>query len=273
MLTRHNKDTIMIIDFHTHMFPDKIAERTITFLESVSNTRAFTDGTYKGLEKSSIAAGIDVSVALPIVTNPAQFDSIHRFASTYKEGSILSFGSIHPESINYKEQLLQIKDMGLKGIKLHPDYQEVYFNDIRYKRIISFASELGFIIIVHAGEDPKCPDDVHCTPQMAAEMLDDVRPEKLVLAHMGGMKLWDEVEEQLVGRDVYFDTGVVFKELKDNQLIRMIRTHGADKILFGTDSPWATQREYVNYLHNLAITEEERELIFYKNAVKLLKLD
>ena len=72
----------------------------------------------------------------------------------------------------------------MKGIKLHPDYQDTYFNDIRYKRIISYATDLGLIISVHAGQDPKCPDNIHCTPAMAEEVLNEVEPEKLVLAHM-----------------------------------------------------------------------------------------
>lgn len=262
----------MIIDFHTHMFPDKIAESTIAFLAAVSKTNPYTDGTYNGLRQSGEAAQVDLSVVLPIVTKPSQFDSINRFAASVQEQHMLSFGSIHPESDNYKEQLKEIKSMGLKGIKLHPDYQEVYFNDIRYKRIISFASELGLIVVVHAGVDPKCPEDVHCTVPMSREILNEVQPEKLVLAHLGGHKLWDQVEEQLVGQHVYFDTGVVFGQIPDEQFIRILRHHGAGKILFGTDSPWAGQREFVEYLKQLAITEDEREAVFYKNAVKLLGL-
>ena len=136
----------MIIDFHTHMFPDKIAKGTIDFLAGVCKMPPYTDGTYMGLKKETLESGVDLSVALPIVTKPAQFQSINTFASGYQEKPILSFGSIHPDSADYRAELRQIKDMGLKGIKLHPDYQETFFNDLRYKRIISLASELGFII-------------------------------------------------------------------------------------------------------------------------------
>lgn len=129
---------------------------------------------------------VDISIALPAVTKVSQVASINRFASAYTEGPVISFGGIHPECENYKEILKEIKNLGLKGIKLHPDYQDMYFDNIRYERIIDAASELGLITVVHAGVDPKCPEDVHCTPEMARKVLDDVKPEKLVLAHMGG---------------------------------------------------------------------------------------
>lgn len=262
----------MIIDFHTHMFPDKIAKGTLDFLASVCHTEPFANGTYEGLESSSERAGVDISVALPVVTKPSQFQSVNKFAAQYLEGRVLSFGGIHPDSEDYKGQLNQLKEMGFKGIKLHPDYQEVYFNDIKYKRIVSYASELDMIITVHAGQDPKSPDNIHCTPKMAAEVIEELQPEKLVLAHMGGHQQWDDVEQYLVGKNVYFDTGVVLGKMADEQLIQIARNHGTDKILFATDSPWGGQLEFVEYLNAMAFDEDEKEQILWKNAARLLEL-
>lgn len=260
----------MIIDFHTHMFPDIIAERTIAKLSACAHKAPETDGTYEGLLKSAREAGIDCSVVLPIATKPSQFRSINEYASHYLEGEIISFGSVHPASPDYKAELREIKAMGLKGIKLHPDYQDMYFNDIRYKRVVSYATELDMIISVHAGADPKCPDDIHCTPQMAAELIDDVRPEKLVLAHLGGNQQWDEVEQYLVGKNVYFDTGVIFDYIEKEQFIRIMRSHGSDKVLFGTDCPWADQKRFAEVMEEMDIAEEEREKVMWGNGAGLL---
>lgn len=262
----------MIIDFHTHMFPDKIAKGTIDFLAGVCGIKPYTDGTCEGLRKETLESGVDLSIALPIVTKPSQFRSINEFASRYQEKPVLSFGSIHPDCEDYKEKLRQIKAMGFKGIKLHPDYQEVYFNDIRYKRIIAYAAELDLIVSVHAGADPKCPEDIHCTPRMSAEVIDETGIKKLVLAHMGGNEQWDEVEEYLVGRDVYFDTGVVLDRMPGEQFLRIVRSHGADRILFATDSPWSGQKEFLKLMGEMELTEEEREKILGANAEKLLRL-
>lgn len=261
-----------MIDFHTHMFPDKIAAKTLNFLSGRCKTIPFTDGTSQGLAQSTTEAGLEFSVALPVVTNPAQFDSINRFAEQHREGKLLSFGGIHPENEDYKEKLLDLKNRGFLGIKLHPDYQETFFNDIRYKRIISFASELGLIVSVHAGFDPGYPDCVHCTPAIAREVIDEVKPEKLVLAHMGGYLRWDEVEQELVGKNVWFDTAVVFGKIPDEQFIRICRQHGTDRILFATDSPWSGQKESVDYFKKMDLTEAEKEQIFTENAKNLLTL-
>ena len=213
---------------------------------------------------------VDISIALPAVTKISQVAAINRFASAYTEGPVISFGGIHPECENYKEILKEIKNLGLKGIKLHPDYQDMYFDNIRYERIIDAASELGLITVVHAGVDPKCPEDVHCTPKMARKVLDDVKPEKLVLAHMGGNEMWDDVERYLVGQNVYFDTGVILNTMPQEQFLRIVHMHGADRILFGTDSPWADQKNFVALLEHMPLTEEEKAAIFSENAKKLL---
>lgn len=260
----------MIIDFHTHTFPENIAEKTLAYLQSFSGTVPYTAGTNKSLLSSAKEAGVDVSVILPVVTKPSQFQTINACAAELQEGALISFGGIHPENENYRTKLRELRDMGIRGIKLHPDYQDTYFNDIRYKRILSYASELGLLVSVHAGVDPKCPENVHCTPEMIAEVLDEVAPENLILAHMGGFMRWDNVEELLIGRKVYLDTAVVFGYISDEQFVRMVRNHSADKILFATDSPWAGQKEFVSHLRALDLTEDEKEHIFHINAEKLL---
>lgn len=259
-----------MIDLHTHIFPEKIAQKTINHLESIFGRKAILNGMIDDLSASSHKAGISLSVILPVATKPSQFRSINEFAAQINEENLISFGGIHPESEHIKEELQIIKNLGLKGIKLHPDYQKTYFNDIRYKRLISYAEELGLITVVHAGVDPLSVNDVHCTPHMAAELIADVKPEKLVLAHMGGNEMWEDVEHYLVGENVYFDTAVVLGEIPKEQLLRMIHQHGVGKILFATDSPWADQSIFVKYLKDLPLNKEEKQMIFHENASALL---
>lgn len=267
----------MIIDFHTHIFPDKIAKETISKLENAADIKAHTDGTFDGLKKSMSEGSVDLSVILPVVTNPKQFMSINKFAAeltekNYKEGKgMLSFGGIHPDSPDYKAELREICNLGLKGIKLHPDYQDVFFDDIRYMRIVDYASQLGLIISVHAGLDGAFPECIHCTPKMSLKIVKEVQPEKLVLAHMGGMAVWNEVEELLVGENVFFDTSFVVGLMDDEQLVRIIKNHGIKNILFATDSPWGNQQKMVQHLKKLDFTKEEQNKIFSENALELLR--
>lgn len=268
----------MIIDFHTHIFPDKIAARTIDKLEHIGHVKAFTDGREVSLVSSMEEAGVDVSVVLPVVTKPEQFHTINTFAMQMNEKyaekapRLLSFGGIHPDAPNYKRELRTIKDLGLVGIKLHPDYQNTYFDDIKYMRILDYASELGLISIVHAGVDIGYPDLVRCTPDRIRKVLDVVAPEKLVLAHYGGFGLWDEVEELYAGDNIYLDTAYIFGFIEDETFLRILKKHGADKILFATDSPWSGQKEALAYLKNLDISKEDFDKIAGQNAAKLLGL-
>jgi predicted TIM-barrel fold metal-dependent hydrolase len=227
-----------------------------------------------GIKASMKEAGIDLSILLPVVTKPSQFQSINLFASRYTEAPLLSLGGIHPDSENYKDELKQLKEMGFKGIKFHPDYQTgVYIDDIRYKRIISYASELDMIVVTHAGFDPAYPDETHGNPDRIINMYEELKPERLVLAHMGGYQRWDDVEKYLVGLPVWFDTGVVFQgQISDEQFVRIAKKHGTDRILFGTDSPWACQKEYVEHIRSLPFTDIEKENIFHNNAEKLLQI-
>jgi len=198
---------------------------------------------------------------------------------------VWSFGGIHPGNDNYKEILNGIKSAGLKGIKLHPDYQDAMFNDIRYKRIISYATELGLVVVVHAGVDIGLPSITHCTPDMVCEVLDEVQPERLVLAHMGGWNLWDEVLAKLCGRNVYMDTAFSYGEIawlsgaehrwklaSEEMFLKLIRAHGADRIVFGTDSPWTDQKRAIKDIQALPLSDEDKKKILGENALQLLGL-
>lgn len=262
-----------MIDFHTHIFPNKIAKQTLDILKVKCETEPYTDATAEGLRASAAEAGIDCSVLLPVATKPKQFESINRFAMQFRgEDRLLSFGGIHPETEDYRGELKFLKDHGFKGIKLHPDYQQEFIDDIKYKRIISYACELGLIVTTHAGFDPGYKDVTHCTPERIIDMVEDVRPDKLVLAHMGGFLMWDQVEKYLLGIPAWFDTGVVFDYIEDEQFMRIARKQGVDRILFATDSPWADQKAFVEHLNGLPLTETEKQMIFHSNAEKLLDM-
>ena len=268
----------MILDFHTHIFPDAIAERSLIGLEGVCHIKPSTDGKQLGLISSMDQAGVEKSVVLPVVTKPSQFESVNRFAVQVNEthgDRLISFGGIHPDGGDYRAELKQIRDMGLLGIKLHPDYQHVMIDDIRNMRIIDYANELGLIVVTHAGVDVGYPEPVHCSPEATRRMLDQVRPEKMVLAHMGGWKMWDQVLEYLVGQNVYLDTAFCLDRSREGKISQekwqqILDGHDHSKILFASDSPWSDVRGDIAGLMELVPDEKVREDIFWNNGQKLL---
>ncbi len=280
----------MIIDFHTHTFPDKIAQNTVEFLKTKSQTENFSDGTVTGLSERIKKNGVDLAVVLPVVTNPLKTDRINETAALVNQKTddtgVFSFGGMHPDTPDYKKELKRIADLGLKGIKLHPAYQQVPLDDIRYKRIIAYADELGLIISTHGGIDIGIDGD-WSTPQRARRVLDEIKPKKMIVAHMGGWLLWEDVKKYLCGQVVYFDTAFCCGEvpyrkdvpyevrksnLNEQKMTELIRLHGADKILFGTDSPWEEHAKQLTLISGLPLSKEEKDKILGENGKKLLKL-
>ena len=319
----------MVIDIHTHTFPDKIAAGAIDALSREAHIKAHTDGTVSGILASMEEADIDVSVVVPVATAPSQVvkvnDSSLRNNEKYFDNDaetdendvrnvsakrrVLSFGCIHPEFSDYREELRRIVEHGIKGIKLHPVYQKCDIDDIKFLRIIDCAAENGLIVLTHAGIDIGFPGVVHCSPQMCRNVWNEIEgsthrlilpetgalagkePEdgfKFILAHMGGWTNWDEVPELLADTGVYLDTsfssdyiepnGDGYWDDKDTRMLdsngymKIIRAFGSERMLFGSDSPWTNQKESRQFIEKLPLFEEEQKLILGENAANLLKI-
>ena len=271
----------MIIDFHTHIFPDRIAEKTISILSEKAGFPNYLDARSESLIRSMEESLIDKSVLLPALTSPKQFDSVNRYTAetaALSKGKLIPFGGIHPDCDLLLNKIEFLSKNGFSGIKLHPDYQDTYIDDNKYVEIITLAVKYGLAVTVHAGVDCGLPDPVHCTPERSCKMLEKVfaatqgYTPKIILAHMGGYMMGEDVLRLLCGADIYFDTGFTLFEKDLEMTLRIIEKHGADKILFASDSPWAPQKEYVDVLKGSGLSEDKLEMIFAKNAVTLLNL-
>ena len=247
-------------------------------------------------------SNINLSVILPVATKPEQVSKINAELREQGKGpgksntphsslippplSIISFGSIHPDFQDYKSELKRLKESGIKGLKVHPVYQNTDLDDIKYLRIFETAAALDLIVVTHAGLDIGFPGVVRCTPKMARNVVKEIGDFKFVLAHMGAWRQWDEVPEYLADTKVYLDTafstGYItpregtqwtpedLKMLDEEQFIELVDIFGADRILFGTDSPWSSQSESIKFIRELKIDDNKKDHILGKNAAQLL---
>lgn len=284
----------MKIDFHTHVFPEKIAAGTLEVLSRASGTPPYTDGTNAGLYASMQKAGIGLCVNLPVMTSPHQVhkvnESLYRARELHNSQGILSFAGIHPDYEDYEQELRLRKEQGFAGIKLHPAYQNCDLDDPRFLRIIDCASSLGMVTLTHAGADIGIPGHNFADVDMILHVIEQVHPERFVLAHMGGWDDWDTVGKYLAGAPVYLDSAFSIGEYKTltgesvnasplaangmsaDSFLLLCRKHGTDRILFATDSPWVVQKLYVDAIECMPFTDAEKDAIFEKNARRLLRL-
>ena len=263
----------MIIDFHTHIFPDKIAERAVSALKASSGYGNFSDGTANGLIASMDAAGVDVSVNMPILSKPESFEKTlaHLKENAHPSGRILSFAPVHPLCTALEEKLRYIRSEGFVGVKLHPYFQNEPLDSAATIEAVRLATDLGLYVMIHPGADASFPDSTLAEPDRIVRLLDAIDSDRIILAHMGAMDRWKQAFEVIAGRNVYLDTSFSMDVMGRTAFLRAVKKHGADRILFGTDSPWRSQAEYVRLLKEEdGLTEEEKDLIFYGNAAKIL---
>lgn len=273
----------MLIDFHTHIFPEKIAARSIDALvagirrEQGADYRkgeplTFRPATLDGLLDSMERSQVDLSICLPIATKPAQTAHINDYAESVRSPRALSFGTLHPADPESEQILIDLKARGFKGIKLHLQFQQYDIDSPEVIRILQKAESLGLLVIFHAGADIGLPPPVYTSPQKIRHALDYVSGKNLIAAHLGGWAQWDDVEQNLVGTPIYMDTAYISQFLPPEQCLRIIRTHGADKILFGSDSPWEDPADTLRYLQSVGLNADELAKITHQNAQKLLDL-
>ena len=262
----------MIIDFHTHCFPDALAAKALPVLAAAADIPPALSGTHAALEASMTASGIDRSVMLQIAVKTTQNKTVNNWAieRLTQNPRIIPFGSVHPLSDDWSEELERLAAAGVKGVKFHPEYQQVYVNDPLMFPIYDKLSELGLIAVFHAGADIGIPPPIHSRPEHFAAVIDKLPRGKTVLAHFGGWKLWDDVERVLAGSHLLMDTSFCGSYMPQEKMRSLIEKHGAEKFLFGSDSPWAAQTEAINDIKTLALAPADEAAILGGNAAKLL---
>ena len=264
----------MVIDFHTHAFPDALAARAVEQLAGPIGLIPQTDGTVSDLLSAMDRWGVDLSVICNIATKAHQTDNVIKFASDTASAQprLRPLGSVHPLCPDIDAAIQHIKDAGLQGIKVHPDFMGYDIDDPIFSRIFDGAAESGLFVVTHAGIDAGYPEHVHATPAMLKRVIRRHPKLKLIAAHFGGNLMWDDVLDELCGEDIWFDTSLACAEGADpSPLRRIILSHDSEKILFGSDAPWCAADDNIRYLESFELPGEMYDRIFESNAVRLLK--
>ena len=259
--------TRRIVDFHAHAFPDAIAAKAANNLQDYYGLPLAADRHFSYLLDSMRENHITKMVIHATATKPSQVQNINRFIASLTNEDIYGFGTLHYAFSDLDGELARMAEMGLRGVKLHPIFQGFAIDDATmfpiYERL-----EGRWPILMHVGD----VNSDASSPRRLARVLDRFPGLTVIAAHLGGYQEWDEAMDCLIGRDIYIDTSSSVKLLPPERSLSIIRAHGADKVLFGTDYPLSLHKEELACLDKLGLTEDEMTHILWKNAYRLLNI-
>lgn len=257
-----------IVDFHAHAFHDKIAEKAAKNLNVYYGIPLAGNGRLQTLLDSMQKNRIDKLVVHATATKPEQVPVINEYMSSLITEDIIGFGTLHPDYPHCRQELDRFEALGLRGIKFHPIFQGFKIDDEAMFPIYE-QLEGRFPMLIHVGD--KNSDGA--TPRRLARVLDKFPGLVTVAAHMGGYSEWEAAREYIIGRrNVYVDTSSSIRFMEPEEAVGLIRAHGTERVLFGTDYPLSLHEAELKIFDSLGLTEEENEQILWKNAYRLLGL-
>jgi len=264
---------MQIIDFHTHIFPDKIAKQAIERLaEESGEYRPKTDGTLKGLIASMEKAGIGESVVANIATKPAQMMPIFDFCRHIAGPRVHPLISVHPANAMSEVNALfiQAAEAGIRGVKLHPMYQGFFIDDRAMYPLYQLIEHFGFFVVFHTGFDIAFPGNTQADVERIRSIAKEFKELMIVTTHLGGWRQWDRAG--ILGKcgNVYTETSMTLSEMGNEEFLRILALFDENRVLFGSDSPWTDQKEMLDRTTHLGIADSRMEKMLSLNAQALL---
>ena len=257
-------------DIHAHIFPSHVAERVIAQLEGYYGFKWEGSGVYEDLIASMDEAGIGRCTIFSCATKPEQVETINNYLASLQAEHperFFCFGTMHPEYHAPGKEMERLKSLGLRGLKIHPDFQRFRIDDPKMFRIYEAAGD-DLPMLFHVGD----PYQNYSEPKRLAKVLDVMPHLKIIAAHLGGYRAWEESKRHLVGRDLWLDSSSTVGYLSAEEAKKIILAHGCDKVLWGSDYPARRHANAVRDLEALQLTQEQQEMISHRNAEKLLKI-
>ncbi len=259
-----------VIDFHTHAFPDSIADKAMAALCAGSEAPAYLDGRLGSLLASMDKAGVEKSVVCNIATRPKQFEPIFEWCKQVASERIVPLPSFHPADPAAVEQIYRIADAGFKGIKLHPYYQEFALDEPRMDPMYKAISDKGLLLVCHTGFDIAYDRYDAAGPKRIISVVNRFPAMKFIATHLGAWEQWDQVRELLLGKPIYMELSYSMEYFGAVGVREFLLSHPAEYVLFGTDSPWADQSAAIKAIESLQLPEKTLQSLLYSNAQRLL---
>lgn len=262
-----------ILDAHCHIYPDKIAEKAAEATGHFYGIEMDLDGKVSTLIKEGELAGITHFLVQSVATTPKQVSSINRFIAECVKasgGKMTGFGTMHPESDNPEADFSELLELGLKGVKLHPDIQGFKIDDYRMLKIYELCEKHKIPVLMHCGDkryDNSNPNRIVPIMEIYTDLV-------MIGAHFGGYSVWEDAVPKLSKyKNFYIDTSSSLFEVTPKKAREYIDAYGVERVMFGTDYPMWKPKEELERFMQIPLSEEERKAILYDNAAKLIGIE
>lgn len=259
-----------IVDAHSHVYPDRIADRATSSVGEFYNVVMAGDGSVSGYLHEQERSRISYSVIQSVALKADNVTTINDFIATQAAGhpTLIGFATMHPDFPDVEAEVERVLGLGLKGFKIHPDSQAVDADDPRLMRL--YAAIAGRLpITIHAGDYRYD----HSHPRRIREVLHAFPDLTVNAAHFGGWSLYDLAVEYLEDERCYMDLSSAQIWLGPRRTRELIEIYGASRILFGSDYPMAMPMSELERLTAAQIDGRDEELILGRNAEAFMRLD
>lgn len=270
LLTMKGRGTMTdyrIIDVHNHIYPEKIAKKASESIGSFYGGEAmFHEGTGNELAASIKRAGIEKAIICSAATVPSQVEAIDDFIASecQKHPEFIGFGTMHIDYEEIDKEIKRIKTLGLRGVKLHPDFQKFFIDDFRALPMYRSIKENDLILLCHMG-DNKRP---YSQPHRMAAVLDKVPGLKVIAAHFGGYRVWEEALYAYKPGSCYFDISSSLRFIDKEMVYKFFDKYGIDSFFWGTDFPMWDHEKELEFFLSLGLSHEQNQKILYDNFEK-----
>ncbi len=260
----------MSIDFHTHVFHPKIADKVLEHLKNHYGITPVGSGLAEDLIAFLRKSGIDRAVVHTAATSPDQVIPANNWSISLNRDypSLTAFGTLHPDYPHWENELGRLQDNGIKGLKFHPDFQGY---DLADNRLYPFFEAISsrFILMFHVG-DRLPPDKNPSSPAKLAWIRNNFPDLKIIAAHLGGYLHWEDAQQYLAGTDIYLDTSSSLQFIRHEVLGAILNRHPLDRIIFGSDYPLFDQAHELFLLKNKAGLNDQQVEAVLDNGHRLL---
>jgi len=261
-----------IIDAHCHIYPDKIAQKASDSTGNFYDIPSLLDGRVSTLLNHGKKAGIEHFIVQSVATTPKQVSSINNFIAKSVEesdGKFTGLGTLHPDSEDIEADVRELIELGLKGVKLHPDIQKFKIDDYRMLKIYELC-EGRLPVLIHTGD---CRYD-YSNPNRMMPILDIYENLTVIGAHFGGWSMWEEATQKLCKyKNFYVDCSSSLYAMTPEKARELIMTYGTDRVLFGTDYPMWEPEDEIEKFMKIDLTDDERGDILYNNTAKMFDIE